>query len=247
MRQDPHGPGVVLAPHPDDAVLSAWSSLRAHAPVRVVNVFTGIPPTGTLGRADRSLGVTDSVPHMRVRLDEDAEALALAGCDAVGLGLLDSQYRDEDVTVDELRAAMERAVPDAAWLRAPAGLGGYPDHTSVRDAALACALEADIPIALYADFPFAIEWGWPHWVTGLDPRPFLVPDARWDRFLDELPIARDRLVPRVERFDAAESAAKLRALETYRTQFTWLNAGPLDRLRNPEIIGFELQWDVRTS
>ena len=127
----------------------------------------------------------------------------------------------------------------------PTGLGGRGDHTVVRDVALDLAADAAIPISLFADLPYVIEWGWPHWVTGEPARPFLVPEARWDRDFDDLPVSRDRLEPRVEALGDAEATRKLQALETYRTQFTWLNAGPIDRLRNPQVLGFELRWEVR--
>lgn len=247
MRHDDAAPGVVISPHPDDAVLSAWSALRRDGDVVVVNVFTGIPRSGVVGRFDGSLGATDSAAHMRRRLEEDARALALVGRHRINLDLLDGQYRDTAAPSPSIRTALERAVPAAAWVLAPAGLGGHDDHTATREVALGVARDASVPISLYADLPYAVEWGWPHWVTGEPPRPFLVPEARWDRILDAASVPRDNLVPRVEAFDAEEVARKLCALEAYRTQFAWLNAGPLDRLRNPAVLGYELHWDVLAS
>jgi len=49
------------------------------------------------------------------------------------------------------------------------------------------------------------------------------------------PVAPD--LPTIER--------KLAALQCYETQFEALNAGPIDRLRNPAVIGFELRWSIR--
>src|SRR5262245_14958898 len=247
MRHDETAPGVVLAPHPADAVLSAWSALRRDGDVVVVNVFAGIPAVGVVGRFDRCLGADDSAAHMRVRLEEDARALALAGRDHVNLDLLDGQYRAGAAPRPAIRAALEHVVPAAAWLLVPAGLGGHDDHLATREVALDVARDISVPISLYADLPYAIEWGWPHWVTGERPRPFLVPEARWDRVLDAVSVPRAHLVPRVEALGVDEAARKLRALEAYRTQFGWLNAGPLDRLRNPAVLGFELRWDVRAD
>lgn len=237
-------PGVVLSPHPDDAVLSAWSALRHAGGALVVNVFTAIPPVGVVGPADRLLGATDSAAHMQRRLDEDGKALALAGCARTNLGLTDAQFREGPIDADDVREAIERAMPDAGWLCVPAGLGAHRDHSVVREAGLAIARASGIPVALYADLPYAVEWGWPHWVTGLEPRPFLVPDARWDRDLAGISVGRERLRSRVQPLSSEEQGRKLQALETYLTQFAWLNAGPLDRLRNPEVLGFELRWDV---
>lgn len=234
----------MLSPHPDDAVLSAWSALRRRGEVVVVNVFTAVPGDGVEGRVDRLLGASDSPALMRLRLDEDRRALAQAGRDRVNLDFLDEQYRDGPTPVGRMRDAVDSTVPTAAWLCAPAGLGGHADHVLVRELALEIGRAGSVPVSLYADLPYAVEWGWPHWVTGRPPRPFLVPEARWERDLNAVSVPRDRLVPRVHAFGPSEAANKLRALETYRTQFTWLNAGPLDRLRNPEVLGYELHWDV---
>jgi LmbE family N-acetylglucosaminyl deacetylase len=245
MRYDDRAPGIVLSPHPDDAVLSAWSVLCRDDEIVVVNVFSGIPEPGFVGRVDRTLGAADSAEHMRLRIEEDARALALAGRDRINLDLLDGQYREGSASITAIREAIERVAPAAAWIYAPAGLGGHDDHTAVRAVALEMARDASLRVSLYADFPYAIEWGWPAWVTGAPQRPFLVPEARWDRDLDGASVSRDRLVPRVEVLGAGEATRKLEALEAYRTQFSWLNAGPLDRLRNPEVIEYELCWDVR--
>ncbi|MEZ5141368.1 MAG: hypothetical protein R2726_02445 [Acidimicrobiales bacterium] len=97
---------------------------------------------------------------------------------------------------------------------------------------------------LYADQPYAAWAGWPHWVTGRPPRPHLVPEARWEPDLASLDVPRAALVVRPIALDEAEMAAKLAALRRYGTQFAALDAGPLGRLRNPEILGFEVHWDV---
>jgi hypothetical protein len=81
-------------------------------------------------------------------------------------------------------------------------------------------------------------------VTGTPPRPYLDPDVRWRRDLAGVPGGMERLVARVQRLDHAGCAAKLDALRGYRTQWETLNAGPIDRLVNPSVIGFELWWDV---
>ena len=75
-----------------------------------------------------------------------------------------------------------------------------------------------------------------------------MPERRWEAFLATASCAPD--APRSARRSCSsdtEAALKLRALEAYRTQFENLNAGPLDRLRHPEIIGFELRWELRVS
>lgn len=244
MRHDPHGTGVVLSPHPDDAVLSAWSALRRSGHVLVVNVCAGLPPPGTLGDFDAVFGVSDSAALVQHRLVEDERALALAGRASRNLDFLDAQYRDGSVSCADLRDAVERVEDRVAWLCAPAGIGAHPDHRAVRDVALAIARAAQIPISLYADLPYAAWAGWPHWVTGTEPRPYLVPDARWRGDLESLPEPEITLEPCPQAL-GDEAARKLAALRTYRTQFAMLDAGPLHRISNPEVIGYELYWHVR--
>lgn len=241
---EPDGPGLLLAPHPDDAVLSAWSTLRAPGDVTVVDVCARPPAEGVLGEFDPVFGVTDSAALVRERLSEDRAALARAGREPVHLDLLDAQYRDAELSIATVRAAIEEAVPAASWICAPAGIGAHPDHIVVRESALAIARDSSIPVTLYADLPYAVQWGWPSWVTNAAPRPHLVPDARWRHDLRDASIDYDELVPEVHPLTPTESTAKLDALQLYRTQFAALNAGPLDRLRHPEIIRFEVHWRV---
>jgi LmbE family N-acetylglucosaminyl deacetylase len=245
MRHRSEAPVVVLSPHLDDAVLSAWSVLRRAGPVVVVNACDAVPPAGILGPYDRAKGAADSAEFARLRLAEDREALALAGREPVGLGFLDAQYRDAvraahlnapPLDPGGIGAALAAAVPEASRLHAPAGLGGHVDHLACREAALATGL----PLTLYADLPYAVRVGWPAWVTGRPPRPNLVPEARWDEYLP----AGVELAPRMVRLTSAEIDLRERALRAYATQFEALNGGPLNRLGNAEVRGFEVHWDV---
>ncbi|MGH9026578.1 MAG: PIG-L deacetylase family protein [Acidimicrobiia bacterium] len=245
MIHDPSAPAVVLSPHPDDAVLSAWSVLSRPGAVVVVNVCAGIPPAGTLGDFDPVFGATDSSVLVQQRLAEDADALSTVGRPSRNLDLLEVQYRGQPVSPDRIRTAIAGSADEVGSLVAPAGIGAHPDHVLVRDAALAIAAEVGIPIALYADLPYAIWAGWPHWVTGREPRPYLVPDARWRADLESIPVPDRALVARPCELGEAEAARKLAAIRLYRSQFEALNAGPVARLTNPEVIGYELHWDVR--
>jgi LmbE family N-acetylglucosaminyl deacetylase len=240
----PDGLGVVLAPHLDDAVLSAWTALRHPGDVLVVNVCAGIPPAGTVGRFDPLLGVTDSAALVAQRLEEDAAALAIAGRRRVNFTFLDEQYRDAPLDAAVVGVTLAPALADASWLCAPAGIGRHADHVAVRDAALALAADLDVPISLYADLPYATWAGWPHWVTGAAPRPFLVPEVRWEADLTSCPVPAEARRPCPVALDDAEVAAKSRAVACYQSQFETLNGGPLGRITNPEVIGFELHWSV---
>lgn len=242
MCDDAAAQGVILSPHPDDAVLSAWSALRGSGEVVVVNVCSTAPPTGTLGAFDPVFGATDSSALWDLRLAEDADALAVAGRSRINLGFLEDQYRDGLLAAGDLRGAIEATLDEVAWLCAPAGIGSHPDHVVTRTVALEMAQAHDIPLSLYADLPYAIWAGWPHWVTGAEPQPYLVPEARWHEDLHGL---HDVLAPRPRALGDAEAARKLTALQKYRTQFAALDAGPIKRISNPQIIGYELHWDVR--
>ena len=53
MQHDGRAAGVVLSPHPDDAVLSAWSTLRRAGEVVVVNEKFGIRLTDVITPSER--------------------------------------------------------------------------------------------------------------------------------------------------------------------------------------------------
>lgn len=234
------GSAAVISPHLDDAVLSAWSVLAGPANATVVTVCAGVPPDGPVAVWDAVTGAVDSSRRMAERIEEDGEALGLAGCAALHLGFLDDQYRHSPLDQAELVAALRPALADAGELWAPAGIGGHPDHLQARDAALAIADEDGRPLRLYAELPYAIKLGWPAWVSGRDGHPNLVPDARWSEYLPQgrvLDRRRHQLAP-------GEAERKLRALAAYRTQFHGLDAGPVGLLSNPEVIGYEVSWSV---
>ena len=97
---------VVLSPHLDDAVFSAWHVVSSRAEVRVVTVFAAIPEAGLLTPLDRAGGAIESAEHVRERLEDDRDALALAGREPTHVPLPDVQYRAERNPA--LRASIER-------------------------------------------------------------------------------------------------------------------------------------------
>jgi LmbE family N-acetylglucosaminyl deacetylase len=244
MRSDPAAPVAVLSPHLDDAVVSVWHVLTGDGRAQVVNVFAGLPPADPgPTMADRLAGFDSSAELLKTRYEEDREALALVGCEPVMLDFIEDQYRAEPVTVDDLLDGLSALVPAAASVVAPAAIGGHPDHRLVRDVALQLASEGH-PVELYGDIPYIVRYGWPSWVTGVDPGPHLVVEAYWNEFLAEITERGHRLTPHVHDLGPEGADAKLDAMTRYATQFQQLNSGIVDRLRNPLIRRYEMSWKV---
>ena len=234
---------IILSPHFDDAVLSCWHVLGSASEVLVVNVFAREPPRGTLGWWDRLAGGTDSAAVVRSRIDEDRRALALAGCTAVNLPFLDSQYRTPDRDPGEIVEALRRVLVAGTPLYAPGSLGDHHrDHTAVRAAALALHAEG-AEVRLYADLPHATLFGWPRWVLnggssrGADPA-----GERWENQLEATGIPIDRMLRLVHRLPAEGQAGKREAVNTYASQQAPLRRTFGSSLEDPRLLGFEVEW-----
>jgi LmbE family N-acetylglucosaminyl deacetylase len=235
LRHVPGAPALVLSPHLDDAVLSCWSVLTSPGEVRVVNVFAGVPAGGAVSYFERLAGAEDSAAHVRARLAEDREALALAARDAINLPFLARTHRRwrPEPSLHALDDALA-GLGGAGAVYAPAALGApHPDHTLVRSYALALGAQG-MPVRLYADVPYCVAYGWPAWVTGAAPDPRLDVDAYWGDG--------SREGTDVVRLDPAAAGAKLAAMRTYRSEFAVLDRGPLRQLSNPAIHGYEVFW-----
>jgi LmbE family N-acetylglucosaminyl deacetylase len=238
---------AVLSPHLDDAVLSCWHVLEGHDDVVVVNVFTGSPPAGTPVPAwDRLTGARDPVARMRERRAEDRRALGLVGRDAVGLGLLDAQYRHAEPSAQTLATMLAQRLRPGTILHAPAGLSGPPDHALVRDAALELARDG-WPLVIYADLPHGITRGWPAWVTGTAEPGDRAVGTDWAAVLTTAGLDLQRLVPGVRPLDEHARARKLRALAEYRTQRVALDRLTFVPLADPRALAFEVAWRVPAS
>ncbi len=243
MAEAAGGRIVVLSPHLDDAVLSAWSVLRGPGEVHVVNVCSALPPSELLSAWDRLTGATSSRTRMLERLREDRVALGRAGCEATALDFPEAQYRRGPLDSAALREALERVLDGAARAWAPAGIGGHDDHLQVRDAAVALTRNGGAALNLYADLPYAVRYGWPGWVSAQDDDPHLVVEEWWRRFLpSDLELSAEGHV-----LSAAGAQGKLHALAAYHTQLPGLNGGPLGLLRSPYIIGHEVSWAVKAG
>lgn len=245
---DGDSPVAVLSPHLDDAVLSCWHVLESGAEVMVVNVFSGSPRRGTpVPWWDQLTGAIDPVARMRERREEDRRALALAGRGAVGIDLLDAQYRHEEPPLAALVEQLRSVVRSGALVYAPTAMMGHADHVLVRDAALALA-RAGSRLVLYADLPHAIEQGWPTWVTGRQSAQS-GPDVggAWADVLAGAGLAVEHLVPRVRPLDAAARARKLQAVAAYETQRAALDELAFVPLDDPRALAWEVSWLVPAS
>lgn len=231
---------IVLSPHLDDAVFSCFHVLSQEPKPLVVNFFCGLPPDGDPTVADRMAGAPSSAELVRWRLEEDQRALSHVGCEAVYMEFVEDQYRTDPVEIGDLERALAPYLADTTVLFAPAAVGAHPDHRLIRQAAL--LLSRELEVHLYADIPYAVRYGWPQWVTGIDTGPHLAIEPYWEDFLSE--IREHDLTPTRHDLGDALSDEKLAAMLMYATQFPQLNSGVIDRLRNPAIRRYEVSWKV---
>ena len=243
LERDARGPLVLLSPHLDDAVFSCWSVAARGGDVTVVNVFAAIPPIGLLTTWDRLTGATDSAIRMKERIAEDRAALSRAERSPVNLHFLAGDYRRRPPNIRTLLTALVECAPKASCVYAPAGIGGNGDHLLVTRLGYAIAASG-VPVRLYADIPYAVTYGWPHWVTGGEIKPFVRPEVHWEPYLHGSRWASARLVPEVVVLSDDDRRAKAAAMQEYRSQLPAITGGSLDRLNAPAIGSFEVFWDV---
>jgi hypothetical protein len=235
---------IILSPHFDDAVLSCWHVLRGASKVLVVNVFGGEPPAGTLGWWDRLAGASDSAAAVRVRIEEDRQALACVGCTAVNLPFLDSQYRQSDQAPQEIVEALRGVLVAGAQIYAPASLGDHHgDHTAVRAAALALQAEG-ANLALYADLPHATVSGWPQWVLDDSSSEADLASERWTTQLQATGIPVEDMVATVHRLGTEDQASKIEAVLSYGSQIAPLQRVFGHSLDDPQLLGVEVDWQL---
>jgi LmbE family N-acetylglucosaminyl deacetylase len=237
---------VILSPHFDDAVLSCWHLLESPSKVLVVNVFGGEPAAGVLGWWDQLAGAIDSAAAVRVRVEEDRQALALVGCTAVNLSFLDGQYRKSDQAPGEIVQALRGVPIEGTRIYAPAGLGDHHrDHAAVRAAALALRAEG-ANVALYADLPHATMFGWPQWVLDGSPSEADQAGEGWASRLRETGVPAERMVAAVHRLPTEHHSRKLEAVLAYRSQIAPLQ-NVFASLESPQLLGIEVDWRLPPS
>jgi LmbE family N-acetylglucosaminyl deacetylase len=235
---------VILSPHLDDAVLSCWSILTEVAPVTVINVFAGLPPAcHPLAPGDRFTGAESSHERALERVHEDAAVLGALRRERVNLEFLANQYRGSEQDVKPVVDAILQAIGRPDVIYAPAGIGGHPDHLLTRAAAIAL-MHRGSTVTLYADLPYCVEYGWPHWVSGADPDPYLDPTLLWQEPLLLAEVSVDARDGVVRALSAADQEEKLTALLGYRTQFSALDRRPGGTLSGEGALAYEVFWPL---
>lgn len=231
---------LIVSPHLDDAVLSAWHAV-AEGPATVVTVFAGVPDAGQeVPPWDRATGADDSSQLMVERRADDAAILEAHGARAVHLDFLDEQYRDTGPPRQAIIDALEPLVAghDEVWV--PAGIvGGHGDHRIVAEAALAASNGSTR--VMYADQPYTSRQ-WSEVVAPATGGPVI--DEEWTRLvLSTCPLAPPR-APRIRRLGEGESLAKRAALGRYSSQLPLLIRTFPEWWSNPTLFNQEWVWDL---
>jgi hypothetical protein len=178
------------------------------------------------------------------RVEEDRDALALAGRKAANLGFLDEQYRSTEQPLAPLAAQIESRLVPGAHVYAPAALGGHPDHVLVRAVALALR-DRGFRVSLYADLPHATLHGWPGWVIGRGTAASTdLAAALWDRTLAETGISPAMMPREAHELDAHSHARKLEAVRAYVTQLQGLVEFGGRPLTDRNTLGYEVVWKL---
>jgi LmbE family N-acetylglucosaminyl deacetylase len=263
--RDARPPIVVLSPHLDDAVLSAWHAVAAGG-TTVVTFFAGVPPDGFVTDLDRSHGAEDSAAWLRRRRSEDRAALAAGGARAVHLDLLEAQfpaYRRPDlrraiaarpdrflalvVAAPELATDSEALVslaephlPAGAVVYGPVGVGGHPDHRDLARATVRLAGRVG-KLRLYADSPYYLLQGRPSWL-GRSGNP--AADRAIESALAGSGADRLRLRRQVVPLPAEQSAVKLAAIRRYTTELPGIEAALAGAGGELELMRHEVYWSV---
>lgn len=173
---------VVLSPHLDDGILSCGGRMARLAEeggsALLVTLFAGDDPVDPPGELAASLRRVWNLPPggvVAARRAEDRTAAARLGAAAEHWPFPEALYRTDadgaplypdlaslygELRADEAGLVADlatriAALPPAALLLAPLGVGGHVDHRLVRAAAEASGR----PVAFYEEFPYS-EWKW---------------------------------------------------------------------------------------
>lgn len=209
--------GLVVSPHPDDAVLSCFALLLNGW--KVVTVFAGLAPPGPAGWWDRGTGFESANAATFARQLEDEDALALTGTQMTRLEYVDCQYADRTrrPSCEEVAGALRGSVNGVEALALPRGLGRHPDHLLARGAGEVLASQCHLPVVYYGEYPFS--------------RAFLKACGNGDAMRQVV----------LSRGCAYSRQRKVTAIRCYRSQLTTSAVGDL-RSGTSAALGDEVYW-----
>lgn len=256
MKQKPSI--VVVSPHPDDAVLSAYHvlGLAGDLDVVVLTIFCGVPPEPYCSLWDRLCGARSSAEQARRRILEDATVLPRFRGVSVGHPGLSRDWYDAGVrevvpgsatpTAEEIAEAIARETPAYLYVPLAGGPRPHPDHKLCRDAGRILAREGISTLA-YADFPYCAKGGgWPDFVSrrGREARS----PAWLRRAVRELPEIEALFTANEIELDDAAVAGKLAACRGYASQFDALDRKLREKglVSNVDLLRYEFTWHVRS-
>jgi LmbE family N-acetylglucosaminyl deacetylase len=257
---------VVLSPHADDAVLSAWHALASEGDVRVVTVFAGVPEPGFVTALDRTRHATEAAALMRLRRDDDQAALALAGRAPVHADLLEANYRAQDVPgvreaierhperyieivaassiatpVEKLERAVDRWL-GAEVVYAPLGVGRHPDHRDVARLGFHLARRGRL-VRFYGDFPYLVRYGPPTWLgSGREAKRA---DSQVDVAYAALGAEGDAFEHTIVNLTPAQAETKMAAFRRYTTEFSLVDADFEGATSDPARMSREVYWTLK--
>ncbi|WP_087873267.1 PIG-L family deacetylase [Arthrobacter globiformis] len=259
-------PTVVLSPHPDDAVFSAWDVLQRGRQVTVITVFAGIPEPGFVTPLDQKHGASESAAWAARRRREDEVAVANAGCGLLHADLLDLEYRihavpslrdilgsdpggllalgrRENATrvgLDAVDAAVGGHIGTHTTVYAPCGVGAHPDHQEIARYGVDLARRGH-RVRLYADSPYYLRHGLPSWFTPLhDPEA----DKAIKTAFGDLGIDEQRLPRHEVRLSKEATAAKMTAMRAYLTEFEAIDDDFGGVASTADLMRHETYWTV---
>jgi len=220
---------AVVAPHLDDAVLSAWHQIE-QAGSQTLTLFAGIPNDPSPSWWDKATGQANAQTTMHLRRAENAAALAVTSTVVTNLHFLDRPYVQGARDIQAMADAVELNVLRHAQLIVAAGIGTllrrHPDHITTRMTGLALR-QRGRAVSFYADIPYTLpihrfaEW------------PRRLPVEKLKRLFNA-----DISVEIVE-LNKAQQTRKQAAVKAFATQFRLVNMLALGALQKPAAYRWE--------
>jgi LmbE family N-acetylglucosaminyl deacetylase len=144
-----YGADLLLSPHPDDVVYSAFSVLSDPTRPKLAIVFFNVTGFTRFGLLPVAFVTT-------ARTLEDYLIMTVAGSTVSYLFLPDTLARRESPEAADLEARLHFKDLHPRRIVAPLGVGGHPDHVLVRNVAISLWHKTEsAELFLYEDLPYA--------------------------------------------------------------------------------------------